>query len=131
MASDTRASDWKVRWDGDIQVLGVTHQVFIFKSQTANTRKRISFIGYGKPLGAHATTGGRETDWTSLGCKKSFSVDDLDETDGEIMGVTGGFLLNIGVILISASKLFSMQRLIGVRLGVGSSAFYARGEWST
>ncbi|MBX3499220.1 MAG: hypothetical protein KF889_07220 [Alphaproteobacteria bacterium] len=129
MPADTQASDWKVRWKHNVEVLGVVHQVFRFGSKVANEERDLAFFGYGQRVGASAGSDAAWL-WTSLRCETSFSINDLHGRKGELMGMTlGGIVFQAGVLLISAENLFKRTQLRHFGLGVGGAAFHAYGRW--
>jgi len=139
MGLSTEADDWQVLGITSFGVgLALAAQVFVFDffSETADVTARFFFIGYGSGIGVRS--GGWVlpgiSSWSSIDCKRPFSVRQLDHVPGTIASVTVGVGANVGPTLISAisgsgAALFSDQDVGGVSGGISAGAAALAGRW--
>lgn len=128
MSVDTRAFDWSVRWLGNVEALGATYQLFRFESAEADIERKVRFVGYGQRLGA---TIGANAKFSSERLNSSaFSLDDLNNRKGEVLGLTVGTIFQAAMLFIYADGLFKRQTLRAYGLGLLSAGFQATGVWN-
>ncbi|NBC14270.1 MAG: hypothetical protein GVY09_13205 [Gammaproteobacteria bacterium] len=139
-----RTSVWYVKNEIDYGaglLVGSKGYAFQFSSPAARVKAAVFFFGPSLTGGLTAAwnTGGSSNlpeaqeenyeDGQRIACQHPFSIKDLHNTNGSIIGLSAGAVLAYGAAKISADGLFDQQMLKGFKLGIGLSGSITIGEW--